>query len=395
MTNQAAMVTRQPSAAMALAGTSHDAEDVTARLQAAVEKYNLVSPATSCGVLPEGCGIAISTVQLNPDPRSSSDVYAIPGSDKLGLSKSALDRIGAALGVSWDARQSRRTDDGSDPLYCVFQAVGTYRCFDGSEIQIMGTKEMDLREGSPQLQGVSPAQANGIKKFLMPHAETKARLRAIRSLGIRTGYTREELQKPFVCARLMFTGHTDDPELRRAFALKRADAMLGGSRALFGEPEPLPPAPLPLPPTPPPPVGNRARDDDQPGGPPQASSRTRNAPQTQQRQVEIVEQHQTARQDPPPDRSQGQRRPQGPAGRDHVVFGTHRGKKLIDISDELLDGYIGALQAYVEDPARADMKAQNTADLDAAVQEEQRRIGGDAGGADAFADDREAPQKRY
>jgi hypothetical protein len=164
-----------------------------------------------------------------------------------------LQKIGAALGVSWDPYASRRMDDGSDANYCHWQAVGAYRSFDGQMQIVQASKEMDLREGSPQVQGMwqryndaqkdpqkrarakdPTAQIREMRLHIAAHAETKAQLRAIRSLGIRTSYTLKELERPFVAARVMFTGETSDPELKRMFAEKTADAFLGARASLYG-----------------------------------------------------------------------------------------------------------------------------------------------------------------
>jgi hypothetical protein len=227
-----------------------DLDVLNGLLESARAQYNLVSPTASCGALPEGCAIALTTVVVDADLRRG-DVYKVRGDesvagagDRLGLTKTALDRIGAAAGVSWDGALSRRTDDASDPHYCAYKAVGSYLHFDGRECQIQGEKAMDLRDGSPQLLTIRQraegkrknpdAEIRELRQHILEHAETKARLRAIRALGIRTSYTREELAKAFVIARLMWSGETSDPELRRAFAILHAQTMLGGRRALYG-----------------------------------------------------------------------------------------------------------------------------------------------------------------
>jgi hypothetical protein len=73
--------------------------------------------------------------------------------------------------------------------------------------------------------------------------ETMARLRAVRSIGIRAAYGVEELRRPFLVARIVFTGRTSDPELRRAFALMGAQAALSSSRAIYGPAMPWPAMP--------------------------------------------------------------------------------------------------------------------------------------------------------
>ncbi len=236
----------QPGAALArpaaaqLSGTFSRGADVTQRLaDASAGRAHLIAPATACDVIPEGCAVALSVVSIDVE----AETYDV-GMGKRALSKAALDRIGAAAGISWDATQSRRLDDGRDPHYCVYYAVGSYRHFDGVEVQITGTKEMDLRDGSPQVEALeerarakgktADAQVREMRLHILAHAESKAKLRATRSIGIRSSYTREELARPFVVAKLMFTGQSDDADIRRMFAAKRADAMLGGHRALYG-----------------------------------------------------------------------------------------------------------------------------------------------------------------
>jgi hypothetical protein len=66
------------------------------------------------------------------------------------------------------------------------------------------------------------------------HAETKAKLRAIASMGVKRSYKPSELGKPFAVARLMFDGHSEDPVLRREFALMKARRAIDGRAALYG-----------------------------------------------------------------------------------------------------------------------------------------------------------------
>lgn len=252
-------------------GAFRDPVRATDALRNAAAMGHLVAPAPICGSIPEGCSMALAAVQVDP----ATETYNISG--KLGLSKVALDKIAAAAGVSWDVRESRRVDDGSDPHYCHYRAVGRVRDFDGTVRVISGEVEMDAREGSPLLEEMrtkaearakrenkandgGASQVLELRKFLLRHAESKAKNRAIRSLGVRTAYTELELRKPFVVAKVQFTGETSDPELKRLFAEKTADAFLGGQAALYGAP------PLSSPALPagdahaPPPVGSVGAD---------------------------------------------------------------------------------------------------------------------------------------
>jgi len=297
-----------------LSGSYAEPQKLREALRRSSGEAHLVAPATECGSLPPGCDVAVSLVWINPDTSKEGpkDVYPVGGGDdedlgQVGLAKASLDRIFSAAGISWDSEKSGRLDNGRDPNYCLFQVVGFIRNFDSSVREIFGTKEMDLREGSAQVEALferyraklkkweghgkakgwsqpkSPeAQIREMRLHILGHAETKARLRAGRTIGIKTSYSKAELQKPFAVARLMFTGHSTNPDLARLFAEKTADAMLSGMHGLYGRdlrqvPQmgaALPPAPSarvvaslgesPLGRLPAPPIGNGAEplDDD-------------------------------------------------------------------------------------------------------------------------------------
>lgn len=210
---------------------------VSDTLARASNEGHLVSPSTRCPNLPLGCEVAFTAVLVV----AGTDTYPIPGSDKLGVGKSALNRISKAVGISWDERASHRTDDGKDPHFASYKAVGEYRDFDGTFRTIIGEKQMDLREGSEFAKSMKAGELSMARKFIAEHAQTKAQLRAIRSLGIQTSYTATELRKPFVCARLVFSGRVDDPEIQKVFAAETARAMLGGKNAMYGTRPELPP----------------------------------------------------------------------------------------------------------------------------------------------------------
>jgi len=195
---------------------------------------------------------------VNPDPKAK-EVYEV-GGGQLGLSKVVLDKLAGAAGVSWSPLLCHRTDDGRDPHYCSWVAVGTVRHFDGSSITIQAHKEMDLREGSAQVEALwerynaelakfkagksgkqwppkePTAQIREMRLHIQAHAESKAKNRAIRSIGIKSSYTAQELAKPFAVARLMATGRSTDPELQREFQRMQFAHAIGADQALYGAP---------------------------------------------------------------------------------------------------------------------------------------------------------------
>src|SRR5262249_26559181 len=139
--------------------------------------------------------------------------------------------------------------------------VGYVRNFDGSPRPIQDEKELDLRDGSPIVRGILRREAKKRaeqgsqykgdggegeilqkRQHILSLCVTEARLRAIRTLGLRTSYTRDELAKPFICAQLVFDGRSEDPEARRYFRERIADSFLAGHSALFGGAPRLAPA---------------------------------------------------------------------------------------------------------------------------------------------------------
>jgi hypothetical protein len=221
-------------------GAFRDPERATDALRVASALGHLVAPAPICGSLPEGCAMSIAAVHID----AKTETYPING--KQGLSKVALDKISGAAGISWVTRDTKRLDNGSDPRYCHYRAVGRVRDFDGTVRALSGEVEIDARDGSPLIDEIITKakaakrdpmpQIIELRKFLLRHAESKAKNRAIRSLGVRTAYTQAELAKPFVVAKVQFTGETNDPELRKIFSAKIADSFLGAEAALYGEP---------------------------------------------------------------------------------------------------------------------------------------------------------------
>src|SRR5690606_27092471 len=92
-----ALATRQTEQVV---GAWHDARVIDTELRKASESMHLVSPATVCGSLPEGCEVAISLVHVDPDDSKAGpgEVYNV-GGGKLGLSGVTIKRIGSAAGV--------------------------------------------------------------------------------------------------------------------------------------------------------------------------------------------------------------------------------------------------------------------------------------------------------
>jgi len=366
-----------------IVGSFRDQGEVNNRMEFARRHFHLVSPATAVGRLPEGCGIAFSVVYVDPRPMElGGEVYSTGGfgaKEKFGLARSALDRISAAAGISWDPQLSCRLDDGSDPRYCLYRAVGHVTHFDGTRNTITRHKEMDLRKGSPQIESLTARlrpstdptapkptidkQLRELRLHILAHAESKAMNRVIRALGLPSGFVKKDLEKPFVVAKLMWTGESDDPALRLRFAEMTAAHMLGGRQALYGAASVPGVAPAALPQTlhgghlvKPPPVGETFDNDDDDDEAPPVQTTGTSVPGSD------------------PGAGAGGPPVQRPAG--HVVlvrFGRDKGKPITHVND--LDWYAKALAESVNDPEKARFRAENEADLKAIESEMRRRNG--------------------
>lgn len=243
---QTAITAAAPDASTALARV-REPTAITERLKALADKFHLVTPATEIDHVPDGFGVSVSMVRVDPsdDKKGPGEVYGV-GGGKVGLAKQPLERIGSAAGIAWDMTHTGRLDSAAEPRYVHFRAVGCVRNFDGSPRMLSGECELDYRDGSDQINEIrTKAKARNRdpepqilekRKFILREAESKAKLRAIASMGIKRAYWPRELGRPFAVARLTFTGQTDDPELRREFSRMAAAAALGGAASLFGSP---------------------------------------------------------------------------------------------------------------------------------------------------------------
>lgn len=167
------------------------------------------------------------------------------------LSRSTIDSIGTVMGVSWSAKESIRLDDRSDRKYCSKRAVGYVRRADGTIRRIVGEKAMsieDLEEEARDEQWVkmqkdgwklpkkySYMEGSDDKKILefLVHrevlqkqrnieqlCETGARLRALRSLGIKSTYTDEDFAQPFILGCVVYSPDRSDKDIE-AWAKER------------------------------------------------------------------------------------------------------------------------------------------------------------------------------
>lgn len=225
--------------------STYNTQLATGFIKWAAQNTNLISPAMACPNLPLGFELAFTRVDINPDPKFK-EVYKLSDGG-LALTKVGLEKIQKGAGIRLDPKLSRKLDNGEDPLFAVYEFVGHYRDFDGTICPLKGTKELDLHDDSAELKKIRSRQKsqtsgdneiNELRRFIGPHAESKARNRGIRSFGVKPSYTHEELEKPFTCIRLIRTGRCDDPATQLMLTKMIHEEYQQAEQALFGSSRP-------------------------------------------------------------------------------------------------------------------------------------------------------------
>lgn len=231
------------------AGTFSDLALANQELGRLGNRAHVLAPVLRLDMVPEFHEVALKVCTISPDP-NRGEVYPQEGG-KLAPTKVALDRIAAAAGIHWDPLRSGRLDDGSERHYCHFRAVGRVKDLDGGWRILSAEKEVDLRDGNPTIfdpenthggqnvepgfrRGWSSRRLAGAREHILALAESKAKNRVVRSLGMKQTYTAAELAMPFVVPCLVFTGRSDDPELERVAKLEILKAGVAAAQELFG-----------------------------------------------------------------------------------------------------------------------------------------------------------------
>lgn len=226
-------------------------------------KFNVCMPITQPDLIPEMYAVALRPVAIdtrvdNKGKPLGPDVYQDQRDrSKYGLTKIGLAKFAAAANISWHPAYTGRVDDQTEQWVRSYRACGVVLGLDGTPRYITAHKTIDLRatkwgekrstwdgkekitkvvvEGGKDALGMSEPALQQARQFIDEVCESKAMNRVLRNYAFVKGlYTREELDKPFVISALVFTGHTDDPELRREVAKAMAERAMGSTAALFG-----------------------------------------------------------------------------------------------------------------------------------------------------------------
>jgi hypothetical protein len=235
-------------------GVLETVEEIERAIRAVSARYNVVMPGGAMGKEPPALfSVGISFVVIDPE----KETYPVKGSSKRGIGKTGLDRIARAAGVRWDPNLCGRIDDGKDSYVVEYQAVGTVLQLDGTEGMIHASKRIDLRAERETPEGTWGTDAQEIAKDaaaanpkrepwpqllqarqnILSNAETKAKNRAIRTLGVQSSYEPKDIARGFAVVKLQFTGHSDDPVVEQRIQLMIAEKAIYGTSALYGRRE--------------------------------------------------------------------------------------------------------------------------------------------------------------
>lgn len=183
---------------------------------------NITFPITALDVLPPNHVPSLSVIRVNPDPKAG-DVYAVGG--QLALRKHVLLKIANAGGIHI---RTRKVSPRHDLDNIEWEAIAFGRLPDGTPISVKCSKTWSWAKCQQEMK---PAQAAQYRQFADEQTETKAILRAVRAgMNLKTGYTPEEIRKPFLVARAVFAPDMSDPEVRKVVL----QSQLQPSAALYG-----------------------------------------------------------------------------------------------------------------------------------------------------------------
>ena len=205
-------------------------EDLTRTLEELEGTANVLSPVAAVNHVKPLHQVSIRVVKIDPQTECYQD-KRFCGPNERALGGVALQKLMAAAGVQIVSKT--RLDDRTDPYVCEMEIVAAMQDFDGTWRQMIGTKALDLRDGSEEAKAMLPKELANQRKQIVSMAETKAMYRACRKLfSIKQKYSDMELAKPWVVPKLVAHLDLNDPE-QKAAAIQDA---LGSTRALFGPP---------------------------------------------------------------------------------------------------------------------------------------------------------------
>jgi hypothetical protein len=226
-------------------------------------QYNVLVPTVTIQEISPFHKPVLEIVRINPDPKAGGEVYEVVfGSGSFSLRAVALNKIAFAAGIIWNAKNSGRTDDGSNPDIVSYRAEAAVRKEDGTYMVRNAEYMLDLKVVEQEIRDSYEQKSQALmkekkaknekwteedrknyveksvkrdmlqkRKFRLQLTSTGAMDRVIRLiLGLKSTYKREELEKPFVVPKIAFSPDVSDPKVRDLLLRQGLDA----TNVLFG-----------------------------------------------------------------------------------------------------------------------------------------------------------------
>jgi hypothetical protein len=168
---------------------------INERLAMLAENCNMLTPTTIFGEIPEGHEIQVLVRKID----LARDTIDIEG--KAMLSSDACMDVTKYLGFKWVSVTRMSPYEIRD--FWEYQAKATVLDVDGTIRELIGTYELDLREGSAAEQTLKPGMYNTRRINGARIAETGAMNRCLRAYGFKRSEKAINWQKPLVCVRLI------------------------------------------------------------------------------------------------------------------------------------------------------------------------------------------------
>ncbi len=225
--------------------------------------YNVLVPTLTIQEISPFHKPVLEIVRINPDPKAGEVYEIVQGSGEFSMRAVALQKIGYAAGLIWNAKGCGRTDDGSNPRVVTYRAEAAVRKEDGTYMPLNAEYMVDLDVIEEETRESYEKKSQTIladkrkkgekwteedrkayvekslrrdmlqkRKFRLQLAQTGAMDRVIRKiLGLKGTYKAAELSKPFVVPKIAFNPDVNDPQVRQMLLKQGLDAtnMLFGS----------------------------------------------------------------------------------------------------------------------------------------------------------------------
>jgi hypothetical protein len=224
--------------------------------------YNVLVPTLTIQEISPLHKPVLEIVRINPDAKGGEVYEIVQGSGDFSMRAVALQKIGYAAGLIWNAKGCGRTDDGSNPDIISYRAEAAVRKEDGTYMPLNAEYMVDLKIIEQETRESYERKGNALmtdkkkagerfteedrksyveksvkrdmlqkRKFRLQLAQTGAMDRVIRKiLGLKGTYKRVELEKPFVVPKIAFSPDVSDPKVRELLLRQGMDA----TSALFG-----------------------------------------------------------------------------------------------------------------------------------------------------------------